>query len=315
LFGKGILKLIGLAIAGAMALAGGAQLLSSVALIVVSFRSGNIIPLTITMGVTVALIQMRRLLAKHTLSAILGILAYAASGYLALIAFVGLLPYGMVSSLLGSATTIILCSVMFDPSSLKEWKETLSTDSPISWMSRAPGASELSKSMEVSHQIVLLPSESREKVIALMKDRPLLPISLAHFNECDVLFIDTKSDRINSVQIRDVLMIAKITIGRDASPLLREAIVKVPLIDEIHGLSMAEYCLATEHETVDHLIRNTPSRMIVFPSRTGPRVIYPESAAPGLISQRIPDTELVNALLLHRYTSLKEVNDTLANAT
>jgi hypothetical protein len=315
LFGRGILKIIGLAIAGAMALAGGAQLLSSVAIVVTSFRSGNMIPLVIAISTTVVLMQLKRSLAKHTLSGIIGFLAYAASGYLAVITFVGLLPYGMVTSLLGAALTIIVCSLMYEPSNLREWMATLSTDSSVSRLSRNSGVSSLSISREVTHHIVLLPSESRQKVITLMRDRPLLPISLTHFNECDALFIDTKSERIDLAQIRDVLLTAGITIKSDASPLLREAILKVPLIDEKHGLSMAEYFLATDQDAVKHLIQNLPSRMIVFPSRTGPRVIYPESAAPGLISQRVPDGELANALLLHRYANLKEVNDTLANAT
>ncbi|MFX0054582.1 MAG: hypothetical protein ACFFAD_06630 [Candidatus Hermodarchaeota archaeon] len=315
MLGRGILKIIGLAIAGAMALAGGAQLLSSVALVVISFRNGNIIPLIIAIGTTAALIQLKRLLAKHALSAILGILAYAASGYLAVVAFVGLLPYGMVPSLLGAALTIIVCSVMYDSSNLKEWMATLSPDSTISWLSRNPGTPELSISKQVSDHIALLPPESRENVIMLMRDRPLLPISLTHFNECDVLFIEIKSERASLNQIRDTLLRASVAIKNDASPLLREAILKVPLIDEKHGLSMAEYCLATDQDTVNHLIRNPPSRMFVFPSRTGPRVIYPESAAPGLISQRVPERELVNALLLHRYTNLKEANDTFANST
>ncbi|MFW9888372.1 MAG: hypothetical protein ACFFER_09330 [Candidatus Thorarchaeota archaeon] len=315
MFGRGILKIIGLAIAGAMALAGGAQLLSSVAFVVISFRSGNIIPLAIAVGTTVALMKLKLLLAKNTLSGIIGILAYAASGYLAVIAFVGLLHYGMVTSLLGAAVTIILCSLMYDPSNLNEWMAMLSSDSSVSLLNRNPGVSILSSSKEVSHHIVLLPSESRDKVISLMRDRPLLPISLTHFNECDALFIDTKSERINLAQIRDILMRGNITIKGDASPLLREAILKVPLIDEKHGLSMTEYFLATDQDAVKHLIRNLPSRMIVFPSKSGLRVIYPESAAPGLISQRVPDSELVNALLLHQYANLKEVNDTLANAT
>jgi hypothetical protein len=315
LFGRGILKIIGLAIAGAMALAGGAQLLSSVAFVVISFRSGNSIPLIITISTTVVLMQLKRLFPKHTLSGIIGILAYAASGYLGVTAFVGLLPYGMATSLLGAALTIIVCSLMYDPSNLREWMATLSTDSSVAWLSRNPRRFNSSINMEVSHHVVLLPFESIEKIISLMRDRPLLPISLTHLNECDALFIDTKSERIDFAQIKDVLLKANITIKSDASPLLREAILKVPLIDEKHGLSMTEYFMATDQEAVRHLIQNVPSRMIVFPSKTGPRVIYPESAAPGLISQRVPEGELVNALLLHRYANLKEAKDTLANAT
>ncbi|MFW9967189.1 MAG: hypothetical protein ACFFEA_08540, partial [Candidatus Thorarchaeota archaeon] len=70
MFGKGVLKIIGLAMAGAIALAGGAQLLSSVVYIIIAFRSGDIAPFVLAIGTTLALIQMKRLLANNTLSAI-----------------------------------------------------------------------------------------------------------------------------------------------------------------------------------------------------------------------------------------------------
>ncbi|MHA2067654.1 MAG: hypothetical protein ACXABY_25095 [Candidatus Thorarchaeota archaeon] len=313
MFGKGVLKIIGLAMAGAMALAGGAQLLSSVAVVVIAFRSGDIIPLVLAVGTALALIQMRRLLSNHALSTIVGILAYAASGYIAVVAFVGLLPFGLVSSFIGAALTIVVCSLMHDPTLMNEWIAALSADSSVSWMGRSRGTSELKLSLDVSHQMILLPPESREQVITLMKDRPLLPISLTHYTDCDVLFIDTNSKKTSSSQVRDILSRMNILSGRDASPLLREAILKVPLIDARHGLEMTDYCLAFEEDTVIHLLKNVPSRMIVFPCKTGLRIIYPESAAPGLISEKVPENELVNTLLLHSYAGLEEVKDSHAN--
>ncbi len=315
MFGKGVLKIIGLAIAGAIALAGGAQLLSSVAYIIIAFRSGDIIPFVLAIGTALALIQMKRLLANSTLSAIIAILAYAASGYLAVVVFVGLLPFGLISSLVGASLTVMGCSVMYDPSQMNDWKSMLFEDTPFSLTHGGSGASGLPPSLEISHQLVLLSSDSIGKIVALMRDRPLLPISLTRFNECSVLFIDTISKKTSSLQVRDILAQMNIPIGSDASPLLREAILKIPLIDERHGLAMTEYRLAVEHDAVAQLIRNAPSRMIVFPSRSGPRIIYPESAAPGLVSQMVPEKEILNALLLHKYAGLEEVNNTHANAT
>jgi hypothetical protein len=314
LFGKGVLKIIGLAIAGAMAIAGGAQLLASVAIVVIAFRSGDIIPLILTICATLALIQMKRRSDGHTLSSIVGILAYAASGYLAVVAFVGMLPLGLISSLVGAAATILVCSVMYDPSQLTALMATLSSDSTMSWMNRGRGSSEQPLNLDVSHQLILIPADSREKIITLMRDRPLLPISLTHFNECDILFIETSSKKISSAQVVDIIARRNIPIGYEASTLLREAILKVPLIDEKHGLAMKDYHLALENDTIVQLIRNPPSRMMVFPSRTGPRIIYPVSAAPGLVSQKVPENELANALLLHSYYNLEEVNERYANA-
>ncbi|MHA2143579.1 MAG: hypothetical protein ACXADC_09260 [Candidatus Thorarchaeota archaeon] len=315
MFGKGILKIIGLAIAGAIALASGAQILSSVALVVVAFRSGDVFPLILAVGTTLALIQMKRLLSNHTLSTVVGILAYAASGYIAVIAFIGLLPFGLVSSLMGAALTIAVCSLMYEPSLMNEWLAALSADSSVSWMNRSRTTTDLAPSLHVSHQMILLPPGSMELVIALMKDRPLLPISLTHYNDCDVLFIDTNSKKTSVAQVKEILKRMNIRLGGDVSPLLRDAILKVPLIDARNGLEMNEYCIAIEEDTIGHLLQNMPSRMRIFPTKTGPRIIYPESAAPGLISEKVPENELANSLLLHRYIGLEEVKESFANTT
>ncbi|MHA2302756.1 MAG: hypothetical protein ACXACD_17555, partial [Candidatus Thorarchaeota archaeon] len=160
MFGKGVFRIIGLAVAGAMALAGGAQLLASVAIVVIAFRSGDIVPLVLVIGTTMALIHLKRRLANHTLSSIIGILAYAASGYLAVIAFVGMLPLGLLTSLVGAAVTIMVCSVMYDPSQLAAWMATLSSDSTTSWINRGQGSSGPPLNLEVSHQLILIPPES-----------------------------------------------------------------------------------------------------------------------------------------------------------
>jgi hypothetical protein len=161
MFGKGVLRIIGLAVAGAMALAGGAQLLASVAIVVISFRSGDIVPLVLVIGTTMALIHLKRRLANHTFSSIIGILAYAASGYLAVVAFVGMLPFGLLTSLVGAAVTIMVCSVMYDPSQLAAWMTTLSSDSTTSWINRGQGSSGPPLNLEVSHQLILIPPESQ----------------------------------------------------------------------------------------------------------------------------------------------------------
>ena len=58
MFGKSIIKLIGLIFAGAIALAGGAELLASVVGVVLAFRSGNPFPLLLVGIVTVILLRI-----------------------------------------------------------------------------------------------------------------------------------------------------------------------------------------------------------------------------------------------------------------
>lgn len=310
MFGKGLLKLIGLALAGAIALAGGAQILSSVATVVIATRSGNVIPLAASIIITLLLIRIKRALDDHPLNAVLGVVGYAAVGYLAVVAFVWLLPFGLIASLLGAAVTITSLSIIHDPSQLKTWTSSLAMDSPIKWgFSISKGNDVFGSAIEIEHQILILPENSRDQVFVLMRARPLLPISLMHLDDIDVLCISKSENRTISESVKDIIAQNGIQPFAEVSPFLREILLKIPLIDSQNGLAFTDYVLVRDKDALSHILETAPSRMRVFPSKTGLRVLYPESEAPGLVSENVADNMLASAILFHDYTGLQEVKE------
>jgi len=115
-FGKSIIKLIGLIFAGAIALAGGAELLASVVAVVVAFRAGNPFPLFLVGFVTIVLLRVVKKQTEDTpVKMILNIVAYAATGYLVVVAFVVALPFGLVASIATAIVTSVIVSFIGDP--------------------------------------------------------------------------------------------------------------------------------------------------------------------------------------------------------
>jgi len=111
MIGKGITKLIGYAIAGAIALVAGTELLVSVVSVVLAFRMGNITPLLGVIILTVGLLLVvKRVSEESPTRLIMNILAYAASGYLAVVTFVIVLPYGLIFSGIAAGVTAGICS-------------------------------------------------------------------------------------------------------------------------------------------------------------------------------------------------------------
>ncbi|MFW9847369.1 MAG: hypothetical protein ACFFD6_11515 [Candidatus Thorarchaeota archaeon] len=315
MFGRGLLKLIGLAIAGAFALAGGAQILSSVAAVVIAARSGDVFPLFIAIAVTLLLIRMKRKFDDHPIAAGIGVLAYAGAGYLSVVAFIGMLPLGLIASLLAAAVTITSLSVVHDPGQLRTWAAALALDAPITWGFSISSMDEPPNSVvEIEHRMMLLSEGSLENVVKLMKARPLLPISLMHLEDIDVLCIAKSESHCISQNVRDILTQYGVFLIKEVSPFLREALLKIPILDTQNGLGLTDYVLVRDTEAISHLLEAMPPRMRVFPSKSGLRVLYPESEAPGLLTERVADSLLVNAVFLHDYTAIQEVRETESSA-
>jgi hypothetical protein len=153
------------------------------------------------------------------------------------------------------------------------------------------------------NNIVILNEGMREKLVQLMKERPLLPISLTHYEDCDVLFIaEDKYERIIKL-LKEVGIETK---GL-ASPLLSEAIQMIPILDSRNGLTFEDYRLAREDGTINSLLIQAPVRLTVFPSTSGLVVLIPDTEAPGLNVERLKRGYEVDILLHRNYTHLEEV--------
>jgi len=314
--GKGIIKLIGYAVTGAIALVVGTELLTSVVSIVLAFRLGNISPLLIAIVLTVVLLLIvNRVSEDSPTRLILNILGYAAISYLAVVAFVIVLPYGLIFAGIAAGTTAGICSFIKDPGSLNtqftqiiSQMQTAGSLNVINQRSVTVGEGESFK-LNASENILLLEKDGREKIIQMMRDRPLLPVSLTCYVDCDVLFISAKFDQI--INLIDALGIE--TKGT-TSPLLAEAIQMIPIIDSQNGLKMENYRLARDEKAVTELLSLAPIRMTVFPTISGLAVLVPDMDAPGLLVEQLEHGTEVDVLLHRNYSLLEEVENPVETA-
>jgi len=295
-FGKGLTKLISLTIAGAIALAAGAQLLASVVSVVLAFRFGNIVPLAFP--------------EESSARTIIKILSYAVTGYLAVTAFVIALPFGLVMAIIVAGAVCVLSSIIGEHGTF--WKQIRQSLQFESWFNSlsirsVPAGDGTSIRLNSSHTIVILEEGTRERLINLMKERPLLPISFTHFEDCDVLFITEQNDRTKYGRILNLLKESGIGIKGLASPLLAEAIQMVPILDSKNGLKLEDYRISRDDKTISSLLDQPPSRLTVIPSTDGLCVLIPEMEAPGLNVERLKQGCEVEILLERNYSHLREV--------
>jgi hypothetical protein len=312
LFGKALMKVVGLAVGGAIALAIGAELLSSVVSIVTAFRFGNLLPLMTVVILTMCLALVSNRVPEETPSrAILRILSYASTGYLAVVAFVIVLPYGLVMSIIAAATIGILSSILNDQKAIRfQLRYSVMAQSRIGMTAAGSITNEDGKSfgLDSFQTIILLEPNAREKVVQLMKERPLLAISLTHYEDCDVLFVNDCESSLKMDNIMKLLRNYNIETRGFASSLLKEAIQLVPVLDSRNGLKLNDYRFARNGQTIGTLLEQAPVRMTIFPSAHGIRVVVPETEAPGMNVENIKPGYEVDILVHRDYSILKEVD-------
>ncbi|MGY5859242.1 MAG: hypothetical protein RTU63_07725 [Candidatus Thorarchaeota archaeon] len=313
MLGKGITKLIGYAIAGAIALTAGVELLASVVSVVVSFRAGDISPLFTVILITVGLLLIvNRVSEESPTRLILNILAYGVTGYVAVVAFVIVMPYGLVFAGIAAGATTGLCALVREPKMimepLKEFMSQIQSTGSLNGIAKriVPVGDGDSYVLNTFHNILILKEGSRDKIIQLMRDRPLLPISLTHFEDCDVLFVSEGNNPEKFEQIMQLLTKHSIQTKGHTSQLLGEAIQMVPIIDAQNGLNMDNYRYARDEKSIEELLKLSPVRMTVFPTTAGLRILVPDMDAPGLIVESLEEGKEIDVLLHRDYTQLRE---------
>ncbi len=308
------MKLTGYAIAGAIALVAGAELLSSVVAVVFAFRFGDPSPLIGVVFITVGLLLVvNRVSPESPLRLVLNILTYAASGYLAVVVFVIALPYGLTISGIAAGLVAGICSFIKKPDVLTGYIRVAITQIKSSGSSNELSSRLISLgdgeslTMDLSQHPVLLEHGTKDKVIQLMRDRPLLPISFTHYVGCDILFICDDKNPEKYQQILNLLEERSIGVKKITSHLFTEAIHMIPIIDSQNGLGMDEYRLARDEKTINDLLSIMPVRMTIFPTTNGLNILVPDTDAPGLLVETIEQGKAVDALVNRNYSLFEEV--------
>lgn len=322
MFGKSLIKLFGMAIAGAIALVVGVQLIGSATAIVLSLRYGDIIPFLLVTLATVILLRLPKMMKEGTsFRAALVVIAYGITGYLVLVVFILLLPFGVVASLTGSSFTLVLCSLVHDPAEvqlfvtdvqLKYNPQRMEITSTVS-IERMMHALE-SKALDGNH-VFQIRHGDEDKIVEIVRNRPLLPISITKYEDFSIVAVSTANDTRLLSQVRQLLSDAGIDTESRPSSLFLDAILKLPIIDAQFGLPMKEFCFVSHPETVECLLENWPTRMTAFPTLHGPCVILPRLAIPGIVVKDIPSGFEFDTLMLHDYSALRECVEAGTNTT
>jgi hypothetical protein len=316
-FGKSIIKLIGLIFAGAIALAGGAELLASVVGVVLAFRAGNPFPLLLVGIVTIILLRVVKKQTEETpVKMILNIVAYAATGYLVVVAFVVALPYGLMASIVTAIATSVVISFIGDPSSILSQVQNYvpsTLGGSINGLPKRVVQTEDGSSFTVNftNSVIVINPDHRDKVVDLMRDRSLLPTSLTHFEDLDVLFISNEGDRTMFERVNSLLNSYGIETKGPVPALLAEALQMLPIIDEQNGLSMKEYRLAKDEKTISDLLSLWPARMTIFPTEQGLRVLVPDIDVIGFNVEPLKQGHESEVLLHRDFTSIREVKESV----
>lgn len=314
MFGGFLYKAVGLAVTIALALAGGSQLLASVVSIVLATRNGNSVPFVMVASVAFILSWLtRRCHRRRKVPSPLVIVAFGAVGYVVAVSFLVVLPWGIHWSFAAAAATAAVYSLVTDSlpiASKAPLLKTRSTSLRIGIMSgriKPSTAVHWSELLQSMFRVIIVPHQARNSVVQLLRDRPLLPVSLTCLNQCCALVVSTNSDSHQPEQVNAALSEAKIEGTKPASPLLAEAVLMLPLVDENYGLHIRDYRIAAGEATVTHLLSLWPERMTVVPTKKGLRVIVPESAVPGIEVEAIPMGFEVDTVLFRDYSVVRGV--------
>lgn len=286
MFGRSLFRIMGVVVAGLVALSLGRELLNSVTATVLAFRAGNALPILSVAVLTVVLLRVPAQLEKGTpQQVLLNALAWASAVYLSVTVFIAMLPFGMLIVFSATGATILVCGVISDPKELAQRLRAFWSHNGLIALSLGERGGVMFSTSLASQgfKVLILPSESRETVVELLRNRPALPVSVVSLESNDFMLVKTKGSNTLLTKTMDVLEQAGVNGVEIARPLLTDAIVNLPLIEDERGIAkMNEYRVVTEEKVMEKVLEVWPERMTVVPSRVGLRAIVRPDSVMGL---------------------------------
>ncbi len=288
------------AVVAAVAIVVGSDLLRSASVVALSLKAGNTAPFAAVLVVTIVLLVVsgrvsRRGKGSRVPGLLMDIAAYACAIYLFLVILLSTLSLGVVVALASAACTALLVPAARNPRSLRKLRGPVASIVSGSGLS-LPGVEQAIRPDEAwravsrsSMRVIAVPPEFRDVLVTMLRERPLLPVSLTHL-EGGLFLIVSGNDRKEDWEKRLLVLLDELGVkgSRTVSPLLREAVLALPFLDSMHGFRMSDYVLAVDLSTVERLIQSWPDRMTIFPDPHGLRVVVRKQHAAGLNTRAIP---------------------------
>ncbi|RDE14269.1 MAG: hypothetical protein C4K47_04845 [Candidatus Thorarchaeota archaeon] len=300
----------------------GTEILASIISVVVSARHGDLLPLILTfVGTLVLCLLVRRVKSHSPTRPILTMLAYGTIAYVAAVSFAYVLPWGLLASFITSVATILSFSAAAFPPSVWNYRGrsqlrslALYTDNPSGQITPTAIAT-LSSALMQQARVIVLQQEDRHKVIQLMKERPLLPVSITRLADCYAVIV-TSSDADEGVFRKATSTLSEYGIShvKRARPLLAEAVLMLPLIDESYGLKMRDYRIVRDSMALTQAISQWPERLTVFADKGSLVAVFPEEIVPGLKTEEIPRGLETGVVLFRNYSLIRGGDEHLSQA-
>jgi hypothetical protein len=318
-----MLRLVGLAVAGAVALAVGANLLSSVVGVVTALRAGDVVPLIIVAVTTVILLRLSAKPSENRtpVHVLLEVLGWTSAIYLFVVVLMWVLPFGMVPAILAAGITAMLCGLVRDPTGLNEKMSRIVDASSslglsptgLGITSRLSGTQSMwARINRLRYKVIIIPPKHIDTVIGLLKDRPKLPVSLTRLEDTDALIV---RDEEWADRVLVVLGESGVPDAHIATPLLEKAIIALPLLEQEHGVKVNDYQFACDPNTVEKLLVLKPLRMTVFPNPNGLVVMVFSDSVLGLNLQPLPIGREASAVVARDISRLPRGEPAIGNTT
>jgi hypothetical protein len=290
LLGAGTIKYL---IIGAILLAFGSNILSSITYIVQQAKQGSYAPIVIiliTAPIAIKFMGSKSKGLNQGSTQVAYWLVYAfATAYTSLV--IGLTLFSTTLQLYlgvaGFGITAIACKALFDSEndglSLKQRMSFLISSTKATMNSTAvgqwSGGNGIAWNLSGQSKVFIVPPVSFQSVLDLMKERPNLPISLTHLPETDCLVVPSTNGWQRKVQ--NLLTERGIPTLSRASTLFEIAVLSLPLIVESRLQSPQEYGWTQDEKVVQKLVNQLPAGLTLFPNTNGLKAITPMDGAPG----------------------------------
>ncbi len=301
MFGKSIIRY---AIAGAAMLFLGSQLLSSVTWVVFAWQFGNFTPLVSVIAGTVLLLILARRQTSEPISTILDVVSWACIIYIGVVMLFIAIPYGLVAAFIALGVTVMVFHNIKEPGGISERFSTLLEPAgslgqsiPLIGNTTVTRSAAWSSINKLKMKAIILPTSFRGTVLELLRERPLLPVSVTRYEDCDIMIVRTEGEEKVLRQVRDALAEKGAEDFQLLSSFMTNAVLGLPILEQEDGLALDGYMVASEEMTVQRLLEIWPNRITVFPNREGLRVVIRYDSAPGFDLEELPQGTEARILL------------------
>ncbi|MHA1934569.1 MAG: hypothetical protein ACW97A_04760 [Candidatus Thorarchaeota archaeon] len=278
----GVNSVLRYVVGGTLVLIVASQLLSSVSWAIIAWRLGNIAPVFSVVATAVFLMYITGRSKPETVQyVILNALAWAVTLYLVILVVLIALPQGLLLSMILGAATVSIVGVIRTPSEILE--RVTSFSKLVRGMKGIVNS--VDKDIMSNIRVFVAREKTIDRIVKILRGHLLLLVSITKY--VDIFGVFLKGD--DSVrQARDIFAKNGLDFPSEATPLLAETLVKIPLLEEEYGLSLSDYLIVNNRDATERLLSQWPLRATLALTEDGLSMVIRAEDSEGMLGQAIP---------------------------